>query len=152
MPAISVSNHRLLSWLSGKESTCQCRRRRFNPWVGKMPWRGKWQSTLVFLPGKSNGQRSLGGYGPHCSKTVIRDLMTKPQQISNQRILQPSSHHITATPMVSPEGIQDRNTVSIINRPCSNPLPFLPSGSRGTYQRNDFREPRRLHLLIYKKH
>ena len=33
----------------GKESTCQCRRRGFNPWVGKMPWRRKWQPTLVFL-------------------------------------------------------------------------------------------------------
>ena len=23
----------------------------FNPWVGKIPWRRKWQSTPVFLPG-----------------------------------------------------------------------------------------------------
>ena len=23
----------------------------FDPWVGKMPWRRKWQSTPVFLPG-----------------------------------------------------------------------------------------------------
>ena len=30
-------------WLSGKESTCQCRRLRFNPWVRKIPWRRKWQ-------------------------------------------------------------------------------------------------------------
>ena len=28
------------------------------------PWRRKWQSTPVFLPGKSNGQRSLVGYSP----------------------------------------------------------------------------------------
>ena len=28
--------------LSGKESTCQCRRCGFNPWVGKIPWRSKW--------------------------------------------------------------------------------------------------------------
>ena len=31
---------------SGKEPACQCRRherRRFNPWVGKIPWRRKWQ-------------------------------------------------------------------------------------------------------------
>ena len=27
-------------WLSGKESACQCRRCRFNSWVGKIPWRG----------------------------------------------------------------------------------------------------------------
>ena len=29
-------------WFSGKESTCQCKRLRFYPWVGKMPWRRKW--------------------------------------------------------------------------------------------------------------
>ena len=51
-------------WLSGKESTCQCRTRRFNPWVRKIPWRRKWQPTLVCLPGKSHGQRSLVGYSP----------------------------------------------------------------------------------------
>ena len=28
-------------WLSGKDSACQCRRRRFNPWVRKIPWRKK---------------------------------------------------------------------------------------------------------------
>ena len=35
-----------------------------DPWDGKIPWRRKWQSTSVFLPGKSHGQRSLGGYSP----------------------------------------------------------------------------------------
>ena len=52
----------------GKESVCQCKRHKglgFNPWVGKIPWRRAWQPTLVFLPGKSHGQRSLVGYrGP----------------------------------------------------------------------------------------
>ena len=36
---------------SGKESACQCRRLKrsgFDPWVGKMPWRRKWQHTPVF--------------------------------------------------------------------------------------------------------
>ena len=50
---------------SGKEPTCQCRRQkrcRFNSWVGKIPWRRKWQPTPVFLPEKSDGQRSLVGY------------------------------------------------------------------------------------------
>ena len=32
-----------------------------NPWVGRIPWRGKQQPTPVSLPGKSHGQRSLGG-------------------------------------------------------------------------------------------
>ena len=37
---------------------------RFNAWLGKIPWRRKWQSTLVFLPGNFHGQRSLVGYSP----------------------------------------------------------------------------------------
>ena len=47
---------------SGKEAAFQYRRykrRGFDPWVGKLLWRRKWQLTLVFLPGKSHGQRSL---------------------------------------------------------------------------------------------
>ena len=51
-------------WLSGKESTCQCRKHRFNPRVRKISWRGKWHPTPVFLPGKSHGQRSLVGCRP----------------------------------------------------------------------------------------
>ena len=49
-------------WLSGKETACQrkrCRRLRFNPWVGKISWRRKWQPIPVLLPGNSRGQRSL---------------------------------------------------------------------------------------------
>ena len=33
--------------------------------VEKILWRSKWQITLVFLPGKSHGQRSLAWYSPH---------------------------------------------------------------------------------------
>ena len=35
-----------------------------DPWVRKIPWRRAWQSTPVFLPGESHGQRSLVGYNP----------------------------------------------------------------------------------------
>ena len=58
---------KLSRWRSDKESTCQCRRRRshrFNPWVGKIPWRRAWQFTPAFLPGGFQGQRSLAGYNP----------------------------------------------------------------------------------------
>ena len=34
------------------------------PGLGKILWRRKWQPTPVFLPGKSQGQRSLGGCSP----------------------------------------------------------------------------------------
>ena len=40
------------------------RRPRFDPWVGKIPWRREWKPTPVFLPGEFHGQRSLVGYSP----------------------------------------------------------------------------------------
>ena len=52
---------------AGKESACQCsrcKRRGFDPWVRKIPWRRKWQPTPVFLPGKFHEQRGLAGYSP----------------------------------------------------------------------------------------
>ena len=50
----------------GKESACG--RPRFDPWVGKIPWRKEWISTPVFLPGECHGQRSLVGYSPKSRK------------------------------------------------------------------------------------
>ena len=47
---------------SDKEPSWQCRRLAFDPWVGNIPWRRKWQPTPVFLPGESHGRRSLVGY------------------------------------------------------------------------------------------
>ena len=52
---------------SGKEPSYQCRRyekRRFDPWVKKIPWRRKWQPTPVFLSGEPHGQRIMVGYSP----------------------------------------------------------------------------------------
>ena len=59
--------HKFPGDTSGKEPVCQCRRhkrRGFNPWVEKIPWKRKWQPTPVFLLGISQGQRSLAGYSP----------------------------------------------------------------------------------------
>ena len=51
-----------------KTSALQCRRPGLDPWVGKIPWRKKWQPTPVFLPGESHRQRSLAGYSPQGRK------------------------------------------------------------------------------------
>ena len=37
---------------------------RFDPWVGKIPWRRAWLPSPALLPGESHGQRSLTGYSP----------------------------------------------------------------------------------------
>ena len=42
----------------------QCGRPRFDPWVGKIPWRRKWQPIPVLLPGEFHGGRSLASYSP----------------------------------------------------------------------------------------
>ena len=36
----------------------------FDLWVKEIPWRRKWQTTPVFLPEESHGQRILVGYSP----------------------------------------------------------------------------------------
>ena len=56
------SRARLPRWLSGKESTCQCRRHRFDSWSRNIPWNRKWQPTPAFLPGEPYGERNLAGY------------------------------------------------------------------------------------------
>ena len=51
----------------GKEPACQSRRHkkhRFNPWVGKIPWRKNWQPIPIFTPGEFHRQRSLEDHSP----------------------------------------------------------------------------------------
>ena len=40
----------------------QCGRHSFEPWIGKVPWRRKWQPASVFWLGEFHEQRSLAGY------------------------------------------------------------------------------------------
>ena len=61
---------------SDEESTNQWRRFKkcgFNPWVEKIPWRRARQSTPVFLPGESHGQRECGGLWSIESQRVGHD-------------------------------------------------------------------------------
>ena len=64
-------------WLIGKESACKCRRRGFDPLIGKIPWRRKWQPTPVSLPGESHGQKSLVGCSPWgCKESGTTERLT----------------------------------------------------------------------------
>ena len=40
----------------------------FHPWVGKIPWRRRWQPAPVFLTRESHGQRTLASYSPEGHK------------------------------------------------------------------------------------
>ena len=67
------------------ESACQCKRHGFESCVGKIPWRRKWQSIPVFLPGKSQWTEELGGLQSMGLQRVgydwVTTLMEKPKQI-----------------------------------------------------------------------
>ena len=55
------------------ELPCQCREHRFNPWFGKIHWKRTWQSTRIFVPGESYGQRRLLGYSQWgCKESMDR--------------------------------------------------------------------------------
>ena len=59
----------LASQAAQTESVClQCGRTQVRSLVGKIPCRRKWQPTLVLLPGKVHGRRSLVGYSPWVSR------------------------------------------------------------------------------------
>ena len=52
----------------------------FDPCVSKIPWRWEWQSTPVFLPGRSLGQRSLAGHSPWgCKEPDMTERLTLSQ-------------------------------------------------------------------------
>ena len=48
-------------WLRWERIHLQCRRPGLDSWVGKIPWRGAWQSTPVLLPGESPRAEEPGG-------------------------------------------------------------------------------------------
>ena len=69
---------------SGREPACHCRRykrRGFDPWVGKMFWRRKWQPTPVFLPGKIPWTEELGRLQSMGSPRVGHDRMTEHERV-----------------------------------------------------------------------
>ena len=72
------SNHSngLPWWLRSEDSTCQYRRHRFNPWVRKIPWRRKWQPSI--LAWKIPWTEKPVGYSPWDPKEL--DTTVAPKQ------------------------------------------------------------------------
>ena len=76
LPLLSLNTFQASQVAQWSRIYLQCRRRRrceFDSWVGKIPWRRKWQPTPVLLPEKSQGERSLVGYDPWGHKRVRQD-------------------------------------------------------------------------------
>ena len=58
---------------SGKETTCQRKRWKFDPWVGKNTWSKEWQPPPIFLLGKflDRGARQATVHGAAMSQTYL---------------------------------------------------------------------------------
>ena len=97
--------YKRLPWWLRRWSVClQCGRPGFEPWVGKIPWRRKWQSTPVLLPGKSHGQRSL----------VCYSLWGRKELDTTERL------HFTLPPTNSQQWT--RNHGKMVNTPFAVPI------------------------------
>ena len=57
-------------------SAGRCKRHRFDPWVGKIPWRRAQQPTPVFLPGESHGRGAWWAavHRVTCSRTLMKQF------------------------------------------------------------------------------
>ena len=94
----------------------------------KIPSRRKWQPTPVFLPKKSHGQRSMGGYSPWGCKRVRYDLVIK-QQLSrcDVCVLSRFSHVWVCNPM--DHSLPGSSVHGFSRLEYWNGLPCLPPGN-----------------------
>ena len=67
-----IHNRRASWWLSGKEPACQCRRHRFNPWVGKTDLLEKEVATYSSILSWEipRTEECLVGYSPWVAKEL----------------------------------------------------------------------------------
>jgi len=67
---INNDSEKGMKWLSGEESTCQCRRHGFNPWSGKISHASEKLSlcTITIEPVLHNKRSHLNGKPLYCNK------------------------------------------------------------------------------------
>ena len=83
----------LPKWLSGKESICQSRRCRFNPWVRKIPWRTKCNplqcSCLEDSMDRGAWWTALQSSPVQFSRSVMSDSL-RPHELQHAKLPCPS--------------------------------------------------------------
>ena len=120
-------------------SAGRCKRHRFNPWVGKIPWRRAQQPTPAFLPGESHGQRSLAGCSPqggtHRVRHDRRDLARTHSHVRwkspPRSLLSASLRHLAFSSMTSvekggPEADSDAPRCPLVISRHPSPLSLCP--------------------------
>ena len=77
----------------------------FDPWVGKISWKGECQPTPVFLPGQPHGQKSLVGYSPRGHKESDNDWSTHTPHQTAINLEIPLGHYNTSNRKAKSLGI-----------------------------------------------
>ena len=111
----------------------QYRRLESDPWIGKIPWKKKWQPTPVLLPRESHGQRSLAGYDSLGHKWVGQDWATKQQHVL-QLYIRHECFSYTKCPVCSDPHTSSLKPLELHNccsrdLRCSSLLPYAPVSS-----------------------
>ena len=98
--------------------------KKFDPWLGKMSWKRKWQPTPVFsLHGKFHGQRRLEGYSPwDCQWSDTTWACTHQHQCTSKAWVL-VSHFINVACSWSPSRCKCMKMTS-----CKQELPFPGRG------------------------
>ena len=153
------------SFPGGLKNCLQCRRPGFDPWVRKILWRRKWQTTPVFLPGEFCGQRRLVGYSPW-GRRVRHDWVTN----TATTITTTSSNWSVGSANIIPSPYVMENFYSSLARPCltnpclaslnlSSPLPipclsplFLSSHTFSSYPTTFLLVPHQTVLALWCTH
>ena len=103
----------------------QCRRPRFDPWVGKMPWRRKWQPIPVFLPGEFREHRSLEGYSPWgCKESDMTEQTHTHTHLLQFESLPPGFHLLLAS-LKCPRDISKGRQLSLLEVPSGSKPPLI---------------------------
>ena len=122
----------------GKESACNVGDRSSIPGSGRSFWRRAWQSTAVFLPGESHGQRSLASYNLWgCKESDTTEGLTLSLSLTSVHRL------FTACLNGQSTSVENYKVLCCRSTPQNRDLPPLPSirtihqGASSKYSRLD---------------
>ena len=99
-----LSMGRLPWWLSSKESACQCRRHRFDPWIGKILWTSKqpqqdvWEDAGVWIQPSDPFDMRLSCLGPMSCVFLIVSFLSCSLVAARWQVFFPESPRLTSTP------------------------------------------------------
>ena len=114
-------DYMLPRWLSGKESSCQCRRHGFDLWVGKIPWRRKCNPLQYSC---LENPMDTGAW-----QVIVRGVTKSWTQLSNWACIHASIVYICQpqSPISSHSPFPPWEPYCAWNYGRRHPMPFTPS-------------------------